>query len=323
MAYMMYLWPLLVSFGITVGGMPYVIRYFRQKQLGQTTLDDGPVWHREKSGTPTMGGVMLLSSVIVTTLLVSLVATIHVAELLVLVMVSLLFGGIGFADDYIKVMLKRNLGVTSKQKFIAQLGASLVVYIVLSRGSLDTTLMIPFMGQIDLSIMYAFFVVFWLVGFSNATNLTDGIDGLLASTSIVGLLAYAVIAIVQKQFGVLYFIAILLGSMIGFFLFNRKPARIFMGDVGSLAVGAMFATVSILLKQEWTLLMIGIVYVIETASVMLQVAYFKRTGKRIFKMTPIHHHFEMDGCSEWQIVGLFSVVTLICSVVVIWGIIGQ
>lgn len=157
-----------------------------------------------------------------------------------------------------------------------------------------------------------------MAGFSNATNLTDGIDGLLSATSLIALSAYAYIAIVQDQIGVLYFILALMGAIFGFFLFNKKPAHIFMGDVGSLAIGASFAAIAILLNREWSLLFIGIIYVVETASVMIQVAYFKRTGKRIFKMTPIHHHFELDGRSEWQIVGLFSLITLIVSIATVW-----
>ena len=159
--------------------------------------------------------------------------------------------------------------------------------------------------------MYGFFAVFWMVGFSNATNLTDGIDGLMATTGTIAYGAYAFIAYQQEAWGVLTFAVAVIGGLIGFFLYNRKPARIFMGDVGSLALGAGLAAMSILLNAEWTLLLIGIIFVIETASVMLQVFWFKRTGKRIFKMSPIHHHFEMESWSEWKIVGVFGLVGLL------------
>lgn len=306
-------WPFLSSLLVTVLLMPLVIRYFRKKQLGQITREVGPSWHQAKSGTPTMGGVaFILATIIVTS--VAFLLNLGTKQMALLLMVFVVYGLIGFLDDYIKLIMKRNLGLTSLQKLIGQIIAAIIFYFV---ADISTVLVLPFGWSINLGILYPFFVIFWLVGFSNATNLTDGIDGLLASTSLIALTAYGYIAIKQNQFDILMFILILTGGILGFLAFNKKPAKIFMGDVGSLAIGGVFATLSIMLDLEWTLLFIGIIFVIETASVMLQVTSFKTTGKRIFKMTPIHHHFEMSGFSEWKIVILFSIITLIFSLVTI------
>lgn len=307
------IWPFLSSLLVTLFLMPLVIRYFRKKQLGQITREIGPSWHQAKSGTPTMGGVaFILATIIVTSL--AFLLNLGTKQMALLLMVFVVYGLIGFFDDYIKLIMKRNLGLTSLQKLIGQIIAAIIFYFV---ADISTVLVLPFGWSINLGILYPFFVIFWLVGFSNATNLTDGIDGLLASTSLIALTAYGYIAIKQNQFDILMFILILTGGILGFLAFNKKPAKIFMGDVGSLAIGGVFATLSIMLDLEWTLLFIGIIFVIETASVILQVTSFKTTGKRIFKMTPIHHHFEMSGFSEWKIVILFSIITLIFSLVTI------
>lgn len=309
--------PALVSFVMTIVLMPFVIKFFKRKQLGQYTRDEGPKWHEHKTGTPTMGGVAFILATLVAGIIVPIINGTMTPILLLLLFTLLLYGLIGFFDDYIKVVMKRNLGLTSSQKFIAQVIGGIIFYICIIILGLPSLLPFPLLGEVNLGPLYALFVVFWIVGFSNATNLTDGIDGLLASTSMIALAAYGVIAYVQNQWDVLTFIMLLIGGILGFFIFNKKPAKIFMGDVGSLAIGAILAGISILLKQEWSLLIIGIIFVIETASVILQVAYFKQTGKRIFKMTPIHHHFEMSGYGEWKIVGLFSLVTFIFSLVLL------
>lgn len=304
---------LALSMLTTIILMPYVIRYFREKQLGQTTRNEGPKWHAAKSGTPTMGGV----AIIISATLASIVFSIFIGQfntvMILLLFIFVLYGLIGFFDDYIKVVMKRNLGLTSLQKLIAQIIGGILFYIGISVVHLPTSLYIPLLGNIDFGIFYALFIIFWLVGFSNATNLTDGIDGLLASTGTIAFAAYALIAYIQNQMDIFIFALSVVGSLVGFFIFNKKPAKIFMGDVGSLALGAALASMSILLKQEWTLLLIGLIFVIETASVMLQVFVYRRTGKRLFKMSPIHHHFEMSGYSEWKIVGVFSTIALICT----------
>lgn len=306
---------ILASFIFTICFMSYVIRYFREKQLGQVTREEGPKWHEAKSGTPTMGGVAIIIAATLATALVSWFAQSFSPITVLLLFIFVLYGLIGFLDDYIKVMMKRNLGLTSLQKLIAQIVGGIVFFVGILYLDIPTDLSIPFIGSIDLHWFYALFVIFWMVGFSNATNLTDGIDGLMASTGMIAYLAYAVIAFVQQQFDVLVFALAVVGSLAGFFLFNKKPAKVFMGDVGSLALGAGLAGMSILLNQEWSLLLIGLVFVCETASVMLQVAYYKRTGKRIFKMSPVHHHFEMVGWSEWKVVGVFSSIAFISALV--------
>ena len=319
MEYMkMFFWPLIISFLITVLLMPFIIRYFKAKQLGQVTLDEGPSWHEKKSGTPTMGGVVIILSVVLTIFLLTIFNIDRSLNAWLLTIVFVLYGLIGCVDDFIKLFMKRNLGLTSRQKFLAQIVIGLIFYVVLLLNGFDNQLNIPFLGNISLSYLYGLFAIFWLVGFSNATNLTDGIDGLMASTGVVAYAAYAYIAYIQKEWGVFVFAVSIIGGLLGFLLFNHKPAKIFMGDVGSLALGAGLAAISILLNVEWTILLIGLIFVIETASVILQVFWFKKTGERIFKMSPIHHHFEMEGWSEWKIVGIFSGIGLLMAMLTLW-----
>lgn len=310
--------PLAISFILTVGLMPYIIRYFRAKQLGQVTLDEGPSWHEEKSGTPTMGGVVFILSSILTVIIINLFGIDRSLNIWLLTTVFVLYGLIGFVDDFIKLFMKRNLGLTSRQKFMFQVIIGVVFYIVLLLNDFDNQLNLPFVGDVPLGYLYGLFAVFWLVGFSNATNLTDGIDGLMATTGSVAYGVYAYIAYAQEQWGILIFAISVIGGLLGFLIFNKKPAKIFMGDVGSLALGAGLAAMSILLNVEWTLLLIGIIFVLETASVMIQVFWFKRTGNRIFRMTPIHHHFEMIEWSEWKIVGVFGSIGLLAGLITLW-----
>lgn len=305
--------PFLISLLIVLAFMPFIIRYFRKKQLGQVTLDEGPKWHESKSGTPTMGGVAFIVSSVLTILLATVLNWNRSLDMGLLVGVLVLYGLIGFVDDFIKLFMKRNLGLTSRQKFLAQVVIGILFYLILVWNGFDNQLTLPVIGELSLGYFYGVFAVFWLVGFSNATNLTDGIDGLMATTGTIAYAAYAYIAYVQEAWGVLIFALSVMGGLIGFFVFNRKPAKIFMGDVGSLALGAGLAAMSILLHVEWTLLLIGIIFVIETASVMLQVFWFKRTGNRIFKMSPIHHHFEMSDWSEWKIVIVFGLTGLLAA----------
>lgn len=311
------IWPLAISFLLVVLMMPFIIRYFREKQMGQITLDVGPSWHESKSGTPTMGGVAFILSTVITAGLMAILNNGSSLPLLLLASVLVFYGLIGFIDDFIKLFMKRNLGLTSLQKFLAQVVIGVVFYLILVLNGFDNQLNIGFIQNVSLGYFYGIFAVIWMVGFSNATNLTDGIDGLMATTGTIAYGAYAYIAYTQEQWGILVFALSVIGGLLGFLIYNKKPAKIFMGDVGSLALGAGLAAMSILLKVEWTLLLIGLIFVIETASVMIQVAYFKKTGKRIFKMSPIHHHFEMDGWSEWKIVGIFGAVGLLMSILTI------
>jgi phospho-N-acetylmuramoyl-pentapeptide-transferase len=310
--------PWVSSFALTIMTMPIVIGYFRTKQLGQITRDEGPKWHEVKTGTPTMGGVVFLIASVISTVWVSLWQNSLSISLVLLLFIILLYGLLGFLDDFIKIFRKRNLGLTSKQKLMGQLVGGLLFFIVYQLNNLPTNLTIPLIGSIDFGWFYGIFVLFWLVGFSNAVNLTDGLDGLVAGTAGIAYIAYAFIAWNQQQVDVLIFCLTIIGGLVGFFFFNKKPAKIFMGDVGSLALGGGLAAVSILLKQEWSLLLIGLIFVIETASVMIQVTSFKMTGKRVFKMSPIHHHFEMSGWSEWRVVLTFWFISLVAALLSLW-----
>lgn len=306
------------SFAITIILMPFVIGYFRTKQLGQTTREEGPTWHEVKTGTPTMGGVVFLISASVTIVWTAVWQNAFTVSLGLLVFILLLYGLLGFLDDYIKLIKKRNLGLTSAQKFIGQVVGGVLFYIVYRMQGLPSELNLFGLTDVNLGWFYGVVIVFWLVGFSNAVNLTDGLDGLATGTSIIAYSAYAVVAFQQEQLDVLIFCLAVIGGLIGFLGFNKKPAKIFMGDVGSLALGGGLAAVSVLLHQEWTLLLIGLIFIIETLSVILQVGSVKLRNKRVFKMAPIHHHFEMSGWSEWRIVITFWSIGLLMALIALW-----
>lgn len=309
------LMPFVSSFALTIMVMPMFIGYFRMKQIGQVTRDEGPKWHEVKTGTPTMGGVVFIIATLITAVWVGIWQGALTLSLGLLLFILALYGVLGFLDDFIKVFKKRNLGLTSKQKLIGQIIGGIIFFIVFKYEGLATKIAFPFIGSIDIGWLYGIFVIFWLVGFSNAVNLTDGLDGLVAGTASIAYGTYAVIAWHQQQTDILIFCVTIVGGLVGFFFFNKKPAKIFMGDVGSLALGGGLAAVSILLHQEWSLLLIGLIFVIETASVMIQVTSFKLTGKRVFKMSHIHHHFEMSGWSEWRVVLTFWSVGLLAAIV--------
>lgn len=304
------------SFAITVAGMPFIIGYFRMKKQGQEIRDEGPKWHNSKAGTPTMGGLGFLAAAVITAIWYSLWTEKMTTSLLILVFVLLLYGIIGFLDDFIKLAKKQNEGLTSSQKFIAQVVVAVVFYIIYRMEGYPNTL--NFFGiELPLNIFYGLFVIFWLVGFSNAVNLTDGIDGLVSGLGTISFATYGIIAWKQQQYEVLIVCLAVMGGLVGFFPYNKKPAKIFMGDVGSLALGGLLAAISIVLHQEWTLLLVGLVYIFETASVIIQVTSFKMTGKRVFKMSPLHHHFEMSGWSEWKVDTVFWAIGLIASIIVL------
>lgn len=307
-----------IAFLLTVILMPLFIPLLRRMKFGQSIREEGPESHMVKTGTPTMGGLVYLIAIIVTVLAVAAFADLLTAEILILLMVLFGFGLIGFLDDFIKVVLKRNLGLTSLQKLIAQIVIAIISYLLLRGLEFDTAVSIPFTGiSLELSVVYVLFIIFWLVGFSNAVNLTDGLDGLVAGTATIAFSAFGVLAIVQEQHGIALFTFAVAGALLGFLVFNKYPAKVFMGDTGSLALGGALAMVSILLKQEILLLLIGLVFVIETLSVILQVGSFKLRKKRIFKMSPIHHHFELSGWSEWKVVLVFWSVGLFAALIAV------
>ncbi|MFS8650540.1 MAG: phospho-N-acetylmuramoyl-pentapeptide-transferase [Caldibacillus sp.] len=313
------LYTIIVAFLITVLLSPMFIPVLHKLKFGQSIREEGPKWHQKKSGTPTMGGIVFISSIVITTLFMGYRYDQLNVEIYLLLFVLLAYGMLGFLDDFIKIIKKRNLGLTSGQKMLGQILIALVFYGIYRVSGFPTTIAIPFIDvSLDLGWFYFLFVVFWLVGFSNAVNLTDGLDGLLSGTAAISFGAYAIIAWSQEQFAIAIFTVAVVGAVLGFLVFNAHPAKVFMGDTGSLALGASIAAISILTHQELLLILIGGIFVIETLSVILQVISFKTTGKRIFRMSPLHHHYEMVGWSEWKIVVSFWAVGLLFAVLGIY-----
>ncbi|MBO0585871.1 phospho-N-acetylmuramoyl-pentapeptide-transferase [Sporosarcina sp. E16_8] len=293
-----------------------IIPALRRLKFGQSIREEGPKTHQKKAGTPTMGGLIFIGSIIISTLALSYIYGVLTTQTIVLLLVFVGFGIIGFLDDFIIVVLKRNLGLTSIQKLIGQIIVAVAAFFLLKLGPFDTAVQIPFTEfEIELGVFYVAFLIFWLVGFSNAVNLSDGLDGLVAGTSSIAFAAFGVHALIYGQHDIAVFAFVVTGAMLGFLVFNVKPAKVFMGDTGSLALGGALAMMSVLIKQEFLLVIIGIVYVIETLSVIIQVISFKTTGKRVFKMSPIHHHFELSGWSEWKIVIVFWGVAFLAAIV--------
>lgn len=303
----------LASFLITLACTPLFIQYFRRKKLGQTTREDGPLWHEAKTGTPTMGGTVFTLSAVVVILFLGLFFNQLNGFTVSIILTLAVFGSIGFVDDFISIFKQQNEGLTSGQKFIAQVVSSFLIIILGGFLGIDWTANL-FGFQLQNTILIALFASFWMVGFSNATNLTDGLDGLATGLSIIAYGTYAIIAYQDGNQAVLFSCLAVIGGLVAFLFYNKKPAKIFMGDVGSLALGAGLAIISFMLDRPLSLLVIGSVFVIETASVILQVTSFKTRGKRIFKMSPIHHHFEMSGWSESRVVYTFWAVGLLSSV---------
>lgn len=309
-----------ISFLITVLISPIFIPFLRRLKFGQSVREDGPQSHLAKSGTPTMGGLMIIFSITVTSLIIvfKFIDGPVPYEFWLLLFVLLGYGLIGFLDDFIIVAMKRNLGLTSRQKLVGQIIIAIVFYITLRINDFPTYIEIPGTSiQWELGWFYPLLIVFMLVGSSNAVNLTDGLDGLLAGTATVAFGAFALLASYQyPEFEVISIFALtVIGALLGFLVFNAHPAKVFMGDTGSLSLGAAIASIAILTKMEIILVIIGGVFVIETLSVIIQVVSFKTTGKRVFKMSPLHHHFELLGWSEWKVVTSFWFVGIICAVI--------
>ncbi|PGL70021.1 phospho-N-acetylmuramoyl-pentapeptide-transferase [Bacillus sp. AFS055030] len=300
------------AFIIAVILSPIFIPYLRKLKFGQSIRDEGPQSHKKKSGTPTMGGIIILISLSLSALLISMYFDVLSTRTYVLLFVTICFGVIGFLDDYIKVVKKRNLGLTSKQKFICQVIVSIIVFFAIRAMGISTSISIPGTDySFDLGFIYVLLIIFMLVGTSNAVNLTDGLDGLVSGTAAIAFGAYAVLAYNQQQLDVAIFSIAVVGAVLGFLVFNAHPAKVFMGDTGSLALGGALAAIAIITHLEILLVIIGGIFVIETLSVMIQVASFKATGKRVFKMSPLHHHYELSGWSEWRVVVTFWFVGLL------------
>lgn len=317
----------IISFAVTALSGYIVIPYLRKLKFGQTILEIGPNWHKDKQGTPTMGGVMLVMGVLLAlavtfgySMVISGGFSLEVKDkykltiLLAGVAMALCMCAIGFFDDYIKVVKKRNLGLTAKQKTFLQLLVSAAYLVTLALAGMRSTY-IPFIGEIN--IVRGIGLIFWpialmfIYGFTNAVNLTDGLDGLASSVTLVVSCAFMLASSFLNISTVNVMAAALAGSCAGFIIWNAKPAKVFMGDTGSMFLGGMVVALAFGTERPVLLLLMGCMYFIEALSVMLQVAYFKKTKKRLFKMAPIHHHFEMCGFSEQKIVLLFSAITFI------------
>lgn len=287
---------------------PLFIPLLRRLKFGQQIRTDGPQGHLKKAGTPTMGGIIIV--------LALSIAVLRFADknitAVILLLATLGYGLIGFLDDYIKIVFKRSLGLTARQKLFGQLVLSALICYLLIQSGHSTELTVPYWRvTFDAGWLYYPFVVFLLLGTTNAVNFNDGLDGLLAGTSAIAFGAYAVIAMNNSQPEVAVFCAGMIGAVLGFLVFNAHPAKVFMGDTGSLAIGGGLAAVAVMTKEELLLAVIGGVFVIEVLSVIIQVVSFKTRGKRVFKMSPIHHHFELIGWSEWRVVVTFWISGLI------------
>ncbi|ANZ33616.1 phospho-N-acetylmuramoyl-pentapeptide-transferase [Staphylococcus carnosus] len=311
----------IIAFLITLILVPILIPTLKRMKFGQSIREEGPQSHMKKTGTPTMGGLTFLISIIITTI-IAIIFSDNANPYILLLFVTVGFGLIGFVDDYIIVVKKNNQGLTSKQKFLAQIAIAVIFFIlsdVFNMIHFATGIHIPFTNvSIPLSVVYVVFIVFWQVGFSNAVNLTDGLDGLATGLSIIAFAMYAIMSFMLGNNAVGTFCIIMVFALLGFLIYNVNPAKVFMGDTGSLALGGIIATVSIMLNAEISLIFIGFVFVAETLSVILQVASFKLTGKRIFKMSPLHHHFELSGWNEWKVVSVFWIVGLITGLIGLW-----
>ncbi len=321
-----------VAFIITTVMGYFALPVLKKLNFGQTILDDGPQWHRKKQGTPTMGGITMIFGVLLAvsitfayamlakTNLTTEIRTIKFPVALASLGLALGMGVIGFLDDYIKVVKKRNLGLTARQKTILQLFLCALYLIVLALSGVKTT-WLPFIGEVDVThgagLIFWVIALFFIYGFVNAVNLTDGVDGLAGSVTLIVCCVLMLISGMLKLSGANILSAAFAGVCVGFLVWNSHPAKMFMGDTGSLFLGGAVVGIAFCTGKPVLLLLIGIVYLCEALSVVIQVAYFKKTKKRIFKMTPIHHHFEMCGWKEDKIVFVFSAVSIVFGVIAI------
>ncbi len=317
-----------VSFVVTAVAGRILIPILRRMKAGQSIREDGPTWHAGKSGTPTMGGLMFIVGIFAAVLVAGWQGMMAGdCKHLYLFGFALIFGAIGYVDDYVKVKKKRNLGLTAAQKFLLQLAAA-VAFLSLMRfeGSLTPNLYVPFINRsIALPwVVYMVFAAFVVVGTVNAVNITDGIDGLASSVTVPVALFFSVVAIWWKYYQLGVFAAALLGGLLGFLVYNFHPAKVFMGDTGSLFLGGAVAGLAFGFDMPLILIPVGIVYICETMSDIIQVIYFKAThGKRFFKMAPLHHHFEMCGWSEVKLVLIFTAVSTVFCVLAVVGVVDR
>lgn len=311
--------PTIIAFIVSVVLCPILIPFLKRLKFGQQVRDDGPETHLKKSGTPTMGGIIIVLSITITSLLYIK----EYRDVIPVLFVTIGFGIIGFLDDYIKIVMKRSLGLKSWQKLIGQIIVTAIFgYYLLNYSNVDTSMLIPFSGGKHLEVSNLFYpmLFFVMLGTVNGANFTDGLDGLASSVTVLIATFFTVVAIGTKS-GISPITCAVAGSLLGFLLYNVYPAKIFMGDTGSLALGGFVAASAYMLQMPLFLAIVALVYMIEVLSVIIQVGYFKISGgKRVFKMAPIHHHFELSGWPETRVVAMFSVITAILCLIALAGI---
>ncbi len=299
---------------------PYFIPFLKRLKFGQTIREEGPQSHMVKSGTPTMGGLIILFAITITSLLYIQGST----EILIALLATIGFGLIGFIDDFIKVILKRNLGLKAYQKLIFQFTLAIIIAIYAANHQyIGTVLEVPFSdNSLNLGYIYIPFTVIFIVGFVNAVNLTDGLDGLASGVSLFSAVFFVIASLFNGFTELALFAGSLVGASLGFLRYNIYPAKVFMGDTGSMALGGALISLAVLTKMQLFFFIVGGLFLIEALSVMIQVSYFKITnGKRFFRMTPIHHHFELIGWHEKKVVRVFWLVSCLLAVIGYLGLI--
>ena len=308
---------LLVAYFLTVLMLPRLIKYLHVLKFGQAIREEGPQSHMHKKGTPTMGGISFIIAIVISLIVAMFLDSSNIQYYILFIYTTISFSIIGYIDDMLIVVKKKNDGLAPRKKLMLQIIFSVIFYILVTFIYKDVNYIhIPVIDyNLNISYFYIIFLVFWQTGFSNAVNLTDGLDGLATSVTIITTSTFALLAYKENNFPVLVFCLTIVGALVGFLLFNRNPAKIFMGDTGSLALGGILAAISVILHKEVAFLFIGLVYILETLSVIIQVAYFKKTGKRIFKMSPLHHHFELSGYGEVKTVYIFVIIAVISSAI--------
>ena len=308
---------LLVAYFLTVLMLPRLIKYLHVLKFGQAIREEGPQSHMHKKGTPTMGGISFIIAIVISLIVAMFLDSSNIKYYVLFIYTTISFSIIGYIDDMLIVVKKKNDGLAPRKKLMLQILFSVIFYILVTFIYKEVNYIhIPvFDYNLNISYFYIIFLVFWQTGFSNAVNLTDGLDGLATSVTIITTSTFALLAYKANNFPVLVFCLTIVGALVGFLLFNRNPAKIFMGDTGSLALGGILAAISVILHKEVAFLFIGLVYILETLSVIIQVAYFKKTGKRIFKMSPLHHHFELSGYGEVKTVYIFVIIAVISSAI--------
>lgn len=311
--------PVIISFAISALLGPVIIPFLRRLKVGQTVRDEGPKEHLKKNGTPTMGGILIMIAVVIT----SLLYVRDFPKIIPILFLTLGFGLIGFVDDYIKVVLRRSMGLRAWQKMLGQFVVTgIFTYYVINYTDVSLAMKIPFWADhyLDFGIFNIPVLFFIVIGTVNGTNFTDGLDGLASSVTVIVATFFTVVAIGVGS-GIEPITCAVVGALLGFLLFNVYPASVFMGDTGSLALGGFVAATAYMLQMPLFIAIVGFIYLMEVLSVILQVGYFKMTGgKRIFRMAPIHHHFELGGWSETRVVAVFSITTAVLCLIALVGI---